>query len=260
MSSPAVKARGGGTVTHLKAPRKTGGGEPDRFIPGHHADAFVNATGTGELSPRSECAIVVPSRVTLLNQAWWRQCMGVQVLRRRFTTNEYHRMGESGILSEDDRVELIAGEIVEMTPIGSRHQACVDRLNELLMRQTAQRAVIRVQGPVRLDEHSEPQPDLVLLHRRPDFYATSHPDPQDVLLLIEVADTSADYDREIKLPLYSRHGILEVWLVDLAREHVEVFRKPSTSGYQDFQVMQRGHHLVPQSLPDLEVAVEDILG
>jgi Uma2 family endonuclease len=186
--------------------------------------------------------------------------MGVPVLRRRFTTDEYHRMGESGILTEDDRVELIAGEIVEMTPIGSRHQACVDRLNELLTRQMAQGAVIRVQGPIRLGEHSEPQPDLVLLRRRTDFYATSHPGPQDILLVVEVADTSASYDREVKLPLYSRHGILEVWLVDLERENVEVFREPSTSGYLDSRVVQRGRRLVPQSFPGLEFAVDDILG
>jgi Uma2 family endonuclease len=186
--------------------------------------------------------------------------MGVHVLRRRFTVEEYHRMGASGILTEDDRVELIEGEIVEMTPIGSRHQACVDRLTELFSRHMASRAVIRVQGPIRLSEHSEPQPDLALLRRRPDFYAASHPGPQDVLLVVEVADTSADYDREVKLLLYGRYGIPEVWLVDLARERVEVFSEPTLGVYQRSQTMQRGHYVSPQTLPDVELAVDNLLG
>jgi Uma2 family endonuclease len=186
--------------------------------------------------------------------------MGVQVLRRRFTADEYHRMGDSGILSEDDRVELIEGEIVEMAPIGSRHQACVDRLTELLSRHMAQRAVIRVQGPIRLGEHSEPQPDLALLRRRPDFYAASHPGPQDILLVVEVADTSADYDREVKLPIYSRFSIPEVWLVDLQGERVDVFLEPSIAGYQSIQMLRRGHHLCPRAFPDLELTVDNIFG
>lgn len=168
----------------------------------------------------------------------WRADVNAHILRRRFTVAEYHRMGASGILSEDDRVELIEGEIVEMAPIGSRHQACVDRLTELFSIQLAQRAVIRVQGPIRLSEHSEPQPDLALLRRRPDFYAASHPGPQDILLVVEVADTSADYDREVKLLLYGRYGIPEVWLVDLASECVDVCREPSMGGYQRCQTLK----------------------
>ena len=124
-------------------------------------------------------------------------------------------MGQAGILGEDDRLELLEGEIVEMAPIGSRHQSVVDRLTRLFSNRVGDAAVVRVQGPVRLGDDSEPQPDLLLLRRRADFYATAHPGPEDVLLLVEVPDTSTEYDREVKLPLYARHGIAEVWLVGL---------------------------------------------
>jgi Uma2 family endonuclease len=186
--------------------------------------------------------------------------MGVQVLRRRFTADEYHRMAQSGILTEDDRVELVEGEIAEMAPIGSRHQACVDRLNELFARHMAQRAVIRVQGPIRLGEHSEPQPDLALLRRRPDFYAASHPGSRDSLLVVEVAETSASYDREVKLPLYGRYDIPEVWLIDLEGDRIEVYREPSLAGYRHVRTLRRGQSLAPQAFPDLELAVGTILG
>jgi Uma2 family endonuclease len=186
--------------------------------------------------------------------------MDVQVLRRRFTVEEYHRMGASGILTEDDRVDLIEGEVVEIAPIGSRHQACVDRLAELLSIRMVQRAAARVQGPIRLSEHSEPQPDLALLRRRADFYAASHPGPQDILLVMEVADTSADYDREVKLLLYGRSGIPEVWLIDLASESVDVSREPSAEGYRSSQTLRRGHTLSPHTFPDVELAVDALLG
>jgi len=126
--------------------------------------------------------------------------MAAPLVRHRFTVEEYHRMGQAGILSEDDRVELIEGEIVEMAPVGSRHAACVKRLNALLSRRAGGRALVSVQDPIRLGEHSEPQPDLALLKPREDFYAAAHPGPEDVLLVIEVAETSLEYDREVKLP------------------------------------------------------------
>ena len=144
--------------------------------------------------------------------------MTVQVLRRRFTVDEYHRMGQVGILGEDDRVELLEGEIVEMAPIGSRHQATVDRLTRLFSGRMADAVLVRVQGPVRLAEDSEPQPDVTLLRLRDDFYATAHPGPEDVILLVEVSDSSIEYDREVKLPHYARQVIPEVWIVDLDKE------------------------------------------
>ena len=186
--------------------------------------------------------------------------MAVQLLRRRFTVHEYHLMGQAGILSEDDRLELLEGEIVEMAPIGSRHQATVDRLTRLFSGGVADIALVRVQGPVRLAEHSEPQPDVTLLRLREDFYATAHPGPEDVLLLIEVSDTSTEYDREVKLPLYARHGVAEVWLVGLEREIVEVFRSPTDQGYQEVSQSGRGQALSPEFFPGLELAVDDILG
>jgi Uma2 family endonuclease len=186
--------------------------------------------------------------------------MAVRVSRRRFTVDEYRRMLESGILAEDDRVELINGEIVEMAPIGSRHAACVKRLNNLFSRQVGDRAVVGVQDPVRLDEYSEPQPDLTLLRPRPDYYAGGHPGPEDVLLVVEVAETSAEYDRQIKVPLYARAGIREVWLVDLAASAVEVYREPTPEGYRQVRRFGRGETLSPEALPDINLALDDILG
>jgi len=186
--------------------------------------------------------------------------MAVWVSRRKFTVNEYHRMLESGILAEDDRVELIDGEIIEMAPIGSRHAACVRRLNNLFSRQVGDRAVVAVQDPVRLGEYSEPQPDITLLRPRADFYAGSHPGPGDIFLVVEVAETSAEYDRQVKVPLYARSGIREVWVVDLAVGAVEVYREPTPDGYRQARRLGRGETLSPEALPDINLAVDDILG
>ncbi|WP_447974948.1 Uma2 family endonuclease [Nitrospira sp. Kam-Ns4a] len=186
--------------------------------------------------------------------------MAVQLSRRLFTVEEYYRMAQAGILSEDDRVELLDGEIVEMSPIGSRHASCVDRLMRWFDRRVGDRAIVRVQNPIRLGEHSELQPDLALLKPRPDFYAEAHPCPADVLLLIEVAETSADIDREVKLPLYARSGVVEVWLVDLSTEQVEIYRTPAPHGYQECRTLRRGDQLAPQALPDLACSVDAVLG
>lgn len=186
--------------------------------------------------------------------------MAARVIKRLFTVTEYHRMAEAGILSEDDRVELINGEIVQMAPIGSRHQACVDRLTQLLFSQAAQRAIVRVQGPIHLAEHTEPQPDITLLKPRPDFYAQSHPSPEDILLLIEVTETHAAYDREVKVPLYARFGVQEVWVVDPDGEKLEVFSQPSADGYRLVRTMRRGEAVSPLWAPDLSFPVDAILG
>jgi Uma2 family endonuclease len=183
----------------------------------------------------------------------------IEVLKRRFTVEEYYKMAEAGILCEDDRVELLDGQIVEMTPIGSRHAAAVDRLTRLLSHLVGEAALVRVQNPIRLSQHSEPQPDLALLKPRSDFYAHAHPSPKDVLLVVEVAETSVGIDRKVKIPLYAKAGISEVWLVDL-EERVEVYRKPSSQGYGETQRPRRGRSLSPQALPELKVSVSDILG
>ncbi len=152
--------------------------------------------------------------------------------RRRFSVDEYHRMGELGILSEDDRTELIDGEIIEMAPIGSRHAGHVNRLVNLLSKAVGDRALVSVQNPIRLGDHSEPQPDLTLLAPRDDFYVSAHPTAADILLLVEVAESSLDFDRGAKIPLYAAFGVPVVWLLNLQERAVEVYERPDDDGYQ----------------------------
>jgi Uma2 family endonuclease len=181
-----------------------------------------------------------------------------EVTRRRFTVHDYHRMGEAGILHEDDRVELIEGEIVEMAAIGTRHFTCVNQLTRLLVRGVGDAAIVSVQNPVRLDEHSEPQPDLTVLRVRD--YRESLPMPEDVLLLIEISDTTLSYDRGVKLPLYARAGIREVWIVDLQGEIIERHTDPSGSGYRRVERARRGEALAPLTFSELTLRVDAVLG
>jgi Uma2 family endonuclease len=153
--------------------------------------------------------------------------------RHRLTVADYYRMGEAGVFAPDARVELIEGEVIDMAPIGSRHGSAVKRLNTLLTSALGSRVVVAVQDPLRLSDLSEPEPDLMLLKPRADFYAGAHPTAAEVLLLIEVADTSARYDREVKLPLYARHGVPEVWIVDLDARLLRFFRSPAGDVYTD---------------------------
>jgi len=181
------------------------------------------------------------------------------VLRRLFTVDEYHEMVRAGILTEEDRVELLEGEIVRMSPIGCRHAACVKRLNQLLTQRLRGRAIVSVQDPVHLDEHSEPQPDVALLRPDPGFYAATHPTPTDILLVIEVADTSADFDRKEKIPLYGRAGVREAWLVDLAAGAIEIHREPSAEGYRTVVRVVRGQSLSPSAAADVLLRADEIL-
>jgi Uma2 family endonuclease len=185
--------------------------------------------------------------------------MSVQVVKRLFTVTEYYQMAQAGIFSEDDHVELLEGEIIQMSPIGSRHAACVDRLTRLFSERVGRQAIVRVQNPVRLSDYSEPQPDIALLKPRVDFYSSEHPKPEDVLLLVEVCETSADFDRRAKLPLYAQAGIPEVWLIDLAQEQIEVYRAPVAQGYSKTQTLARGQPLRAQLVPLLELKVEEIV-
>jgi len=179
---------------------------------------------------------------------------------RLFTATEYHRMAEAGILAEDDRVELIEGEIIATSPIGPRHAACVKKIagwiRDLL---SGTPVVVGVQDPVRLSDDSEPQPDLSIVRTRDDFYAAGHPGPEDILLLIEVADASVIYDRNTKLPLYARSGVREVWLIDLVTNTVEVRSSPSGSGYLRTQRFGRGPTVISTELPDLRMEASEIL-
>jgi Uma2 family endonuclease len=186
--------------------------------------------------------------------------MSVQLHRHYFNVDEYYRMTAAGIFSEDDRVELIEGEVVEMSPIGSSHQGCVDELSAVVIEKIGRAAIVRVQGPIRVDEYSEPQPDITLLRPRKDYYRRAHPTPGDVFLVIEVADTSVEYDRNVKLPLYARAEIPEAWLVVLPKDLIEVHSEPKGGKYQKVQRLKRGKTVASSTLPDLKLNVDDILG
>lgn len=169
----------------------------------------------------------------------------------RLSVDDYHRMATAGILGEDARVELIEGAIIDMTPIGSRHAAAVKRLIRTFDRAVGDTAIVAAQDPVILDPHSEPQPDLALLRPREDFYKTAHPGPADVLLIIEVADTSLAYDRDIKLPLYARAGIPEAWLIDLEGATLTRFTAPAADGYRQAKVIADLQRIGITTLPGL---------
>ena len=178
---------------------------------------------------------------------------------RKFTVAEYYRMGEVGILKPDERVELIEGDIIVMPPIGPKHADNVDEFIDVFAQYAPGRFRIRIQNPVRLDDGSEPQPDVSLLLRRRDGYGAAHPTPADVLLVIEVADSSLEYDRNVKAHLYGRSGVPETWIKNLPEDCIERFSEPGPDGYAQHTVHRRGETLTPSSLPDLEFAVSDLL-
>jgi Uma2 family endonuclease len=186
--------------------------------------------------------------------------MAVQLPKRLFNVDEYYRMAEAGVLSPGERVELIEGEIIEMAAIGSRHAACVKRLTAALVPALAGRAIVGVQDPVRLSHMSEPQPDLAVLKPRADHYAERHPAPEDVYLLIEVAETTSAIDRGVKARLYARYGIPEYWLVDVGPGAIELRRRPAGAAYGDVHVARRGERIAPLAFPDVELRVEDVVG
>ncbi|MEX2146643.1 MAG: Uma2 family endonuclease [Candidatus Rokuibacteriota bacterium] len=183
------------------------------------------------------------------------------VARRRFTISDYHRMGEAGILGCDERLELIDGALVVREPIGSRHASTVARLSRLWTFRLGEGAIVWPQNPIVLPNHdSELHPDVTILAPRVDLYAESHPLPADVLLLIEVADSSLRLDRRVKLPLYARAGIREAWLCDLTTDRVEVHRQPGADGYASVRVAVPGESLAAEAFPDLTLTVMDVLG
>lgn len=184
--------------------------------------------------------------------------MLAQPVKRRFTVEEFHRMGEAGIFHEDDRVELINGQIVQLSPIGRPHAYAVTMLTNLFASRLAGRALVSPQNPVHLFRDSEPLPDIVLLRLRPD-YKEVDVGPADVLLLVEVADSSLRYDRLVKLRLYARAGIPEVWIVDVAGGCVEVYRRPADRRYAEVERVGRGGRVAPAACPDVVIAVDEIL-
>ncbi len=186
--------------------------------------------------------------------------MTLELLRRKFTIQEYHQMLDSGIIAMDERIELLKGEIIAMSPIGIKHAACVRRLNNILSQHLQGEAIIDIQNPLELDNLSEPQPDIALLKPRADFYATAHPQSKDIFLIIEVADRTLKSDREVKIPLYAENQIAEVWLVDINGESIEVYREPRNNKYQTVFCFRRGQTLSPLVFSPVNIAVKDILG
>jgi Uma2 family endonuclease len=182
------------------------------------------------------------------------------VARRPLTVAEYNRMAEVGILGASDRVELIDGAVINMSPIGSRHAGTVNALTRLLIRKLGDLGVVSVQNPVQLDDHNEPEPDLAVLRPRPDDYRSEIPRPEDVLLVIEIADTSARYDLTVKMPLYARTGIPELWIADLTAGVVQVCRTPDGETYGSMNRLRRGQTIAILNLPELVISVDDILG
>jgi Uma2 family endonuclease len=176
---------------------------------------------------------------------------------RPISVDEFHAMGEAGVFAPEERIELIEGELAEMAPIGTRHAACVNKLNDLLVHAVAGRAVVSIQNPVVLSELSEPQPDLAVLRFRDDYYAGAHPRPEDILLVVEVADSSVNYDRNVKIPLYARCAVPEAWLVDLGEDRLEAYRDPADGEYRRVEYYRRGA-AIPMQLPDVEIPVRSL--
>ena len=187
--------------------------------------------------------------------------MVVSARKRLLTLEEYDRMVESGILAEDERVELIRGEILELAPIGNRHAACLRRLLRILRQDVGPDILLDVQNPVRLaTQDSQPQPDLALLQPRDDGYLEQPPAEDNILLLVEISDSSLTYDRDVKIPLYAQAGVPEVWLVDLQSAAVSIYRRPTSQGYREVQRLQRDDELTCEALPDLRLPVASVLG
>ena len=177
--------------------------------------------------------------------------------RHRWTVAEYHRMGEVGLLNEDSRVELIKGEIIEMAPIGSEHAGHNNYLLSLLAYRLYGKVVVAGQNPVVLGGYEEPQPDIALLRWRDDYYRNAHPHAKDVLLLIEVSDSTLRYDRDVKVPLYANHGIPEVWLLDIQNRQLDIYREPINGEYRQRECRRTGK-IAPILCPDAVIDLAEL--
>ena len=179
--------------------------------------------------------------------------------RHRLTVDEYHRMAEVGVLAINARIELIEGELVDMASIGTRHAATVKRLNQLVMQAVGAQAIVSVQDPLRLSKRSEVQPDLALLKPRDDFYAGAAPAGTDALLVVEVADSTSSYDRRVKAPLYARHGVPELWIVDLDAGCLRILRAPKDGEYRDVTAIDAPGRIDVQALPGVTIDLSALL-
>ena len=186
--------------------------------------------------------------------------MSLQIAKHHFTANDFERMGEAGIFNRDARLELIEGDVIDMPPIRSHHAACVNILSRLLDRAVGDEVLVSIQDPIRINDFSEPQPEVALLRLRDDFYKDAHPTPADVLLVVEVADTTVEYDRQIKAPLYAKAGIAEYWLVNLPDEQIEIYAEPENGEYKHVRHARRPGAAESRSMAKLSLSVSDVLG
>jgi Uma2 family endonuclease len=186
--------------------------------------------------------------------------MDTEVIKKRFTVDEYHRMGETGIFGPEDRLELIDGEILEMSPIGQRHASRVARATTLFVRTLGDKAVVNPQNPLQLSDWTEPQPDIVILKPRPDFYEHLRPTPGDVLLVMEVSDTTLRFDLKIKLTYFAAASIPEVWIQDVNEDLLHVFREPQGDRYSVSRQLKRGSSISLLAFPGVHFSTGDLFG
>lgn len=185
--------------------------------------------------------------------------MAVQLARRLINVKEYYSMYQAGILKETDRVELIHGEIIEMSPIGSKHAAAVSKLNNFLKDIIKEAALINVQNPIQINDLNEPEPDLIILKPKDNYYADAHPKPADTFVIIEVSDSTYDYDKQIKLPLYASAGIPEFWLINLNKNEIEVHRHPDKDVNKKIEIARSGDQ-IDLAFCNKSIAVNQLLG
>ncbi|XGB41817.1 MAG: Uma2 family endonuclease [Nodosilinea sp. LVE1205-7] len=186
--------------------------------------------------------------------------MAIEILRKKFTVEQYHQMAKSGILTLGDRVELLGGEVIQMPPVGRAHWVGVDCLTELLSLALAFKAIVRVRSPIALGSTSAPQPDIAVLRERIDFYGEEPSRPGDIFALVEVSDRTVEFERLVKLPIYAASGIAEVWIVDLVAGAVEVYREPGAGGYGQVQVLRGRDGVRFMAFPDVEFRVDEFFG
>jgi Uma2 family endonuclease len=184
----------------------------------------------------------------------------MQLLTKKFTVQQYHKMAEAEVFTPQERLELIKGEVVKMSPIGLKHATTVNRLNNLFHQKLLGKVIVSVLNSVQLNDYSEPQPDLVLLKFREDFYANKLPQSEDILLLIEVSDSTIKYDREVKIPLYAENNIQETWLVNVENQLLEVYTKPQDNQYQNTQILTYQQSVFPINFSGLTINLTDIFG
>lgn len=184
----------------------------------------------------------------------------VSITRKLFTVDDYHRMADAGVFEPEERVELIEGEIIKMSPIGHKHMVAVNRATDSLTGALRRKAIVSIQNPLRLNNYNEPQPDIVVFKWRPDFYAAKPYTLEDALLVLEMSDATVAYDTKVKVPLYAKTGVPEVWIVNLRSNAILGFRDPSGNTYKTHSTFRSGHTIAALAFPDVVFPVEDFLG